>query len=105
MLQADFPDIYILATNKTVTVREFLKLSFACVDIDIVFEGEGVNEIGFEKKSGNKLIQINKDFFRPVEVDLLVGDYSHAKEKLGWEPSCSLEDLCKIMVEADLARN
>ena len=50
-------------------------------------------------------IQINKDFFRPVEVDLLVGDYSHAKEKLGWEPSCSLEDLCKIMVEADLARN
>jgi len=105
MLQVANPDTYILATNKTVSVREFVKLSFACVDIDLVFEGKGLSEVGFDKKSGKKLIQINKEYFRPVEVDLLVGDYSHAKEKLDWEPSCSLESLCEMMVEADLVRN
>ena len=105
MLQASKPDTYVLATNKTQTVREFVKMAFRAVGIDLVFEGEGVEEKGIDKKSGKILVKVNPKYFRPAEVDLLIGDYSKAKKELGWEPKTTLEELCKMMVEADIKRN
>ena len=105
MLQADKPDTYVLATNRTETVRDFVKMAFKAIDIDIVFEGEGVNEVGKDKKTGKVLVKVNPKYFRPAEVDLLIGDYSKAKKELGWEPKTTLEELCKMMVEADIKRN
>jgi GDPmannose 4,6-dehydratase len=105
MLQADKPDDYILATNRTETVRTFLSLSFKAVNIDISFEGEGVNEVGFNKANGKVIVKVNPDFYRPAEVDLLQGNADKANKILGWKPKISLEDLCKMMVDADLVRN
>jgi len=105
MLQAPKPDTYVLATNKTQTVREFVKIAFRAVDIDLVFEGEGIEERGIDKKNGKVLVKVNPKYFRPAEVDLLIGDYSKAKKELGWEPKTTLEELCKMMVEADIKRN
>ena len=105
MLQAEKPDTYILATNKTTPVRDFVKLAFKAAGIEIEFKGKGIEEVGIDKKSGKTLIKVNPKFFRPAEVDLLIGDYSKAKKELGWEPKTSLEELAKIMVEADLRRN
>jgi GDPmannose 4,6-dehydratase len=105
MLQASKPDTYVLATNRTETVRDFVKMSFKIVDIDLVFEGNGVDEKGIDKKTGKVLVKVNPKYFRPAEVDLLIGDYSKAKKELGWEPKTSLEELCKMMVEADIKRN
>ena len=105
MLQANKPDTYILATNRTETVRDFVKMAFKAVNIDLVFEGNGVNEKGIDKKSGKVLVKVDPKFFRPAEVELLIGDYSKAKQELGWEPKTTLEELCKIMVKADLKRN
>ena len=105
MLQVDEPDIFVLATNRTETVRDFVNLSFAAVGIDIAWQGEAENEVGVDSGSGKVIIQINPKFYRPTEVDLLIGDPGKAKEKLGWEPTTSLEALCKMMVEADLRRN
>ena len=105
MLQADKPDDYILASNRTETVRTFLSLSFKAVNIDISFEGEGVKEVGFNKANGKVIVKVNPDFYRPAEVDLLQGNADKANKILGWKPKISLEDLCKMMVEADLIRN
>jgi len=105
MLQASKPDTYVLATNRTETVRDFVKMAFKAVDIDLVFEGSGVDEKGIDKKTGKVLVKVNPKYFRPAEVDLLIGDYSKAKKELGWEPKTSLEELCKMMVEADIKRN
>ena len=105
MLQADKPDDYILATNRTETVRTFLSLSFKAVNIDISFEGEGVKEVGVNKANGKVIVKVNPDFYRPTEVDLLQGNADKANKILGWKPKISLEDLCKMMVEADLIRN
>lgn len=105
MMQANKPDTYVLATNRTETVRDFVKMAFKAVDIDIEFVGEGVNEKGIDKKNGKILVKVNPKYFRPAEVDLLIGDYSKAKKELGWEPKTSLEELCKMMVEADIRRN
>lgn len=105
MLQANKPDTYVLATNKTTTVRNFVKMAFKSVNIDIEFKGKGVNEIGFDKKTGKTLIKINPKYFRPAEVDLLIGNPSKAKKELGWEPKTTLEDLTQLMVKADIERN
>ena len=105
MLQSKKPDTYVLATNRTTTVRDFVKMAFKAVGIDIEFKGKGVNEIGINKKNGKTLIKINPKFFRPAEVDLLIGDASKAKKELGWEPKTSLESLTKLMVDADIKRN
>ena len=105
MLQAPQSDTYVLATNQTQTVREFVKLAFRAVDIDIEFKGKGVDEVGIDKSSGKTLVRVNPKFFRPAEVDLLIGDASKAKEELGWEPKCTLEELCDMMVQTDLTRN
>ena len=105
MLQAEKPDDYVLATNRAVTVRTFLSLSFKAADIDISFEGKGVEEVGFNKTSGKVLVRVNPKFYRPAEVDILQGCSEKAKKILGWEPKISLEDLCKMMVNADLTRH
>lgn len=105
MLQVDEPDTYVLATNRTVPVRDFVTLAFKAADIGIRWEGEGDKERGLDVDGGRELVRINEKYFRPAEVDLLIGDPAKAREKLGWEPATSLEDLCRMMVEADLIRN
>ena len=105
MLQANEPDTFVLATNRTVTVREFVEMAFKAAGIDIEFSGQHEQEFAVDTASGKKVMEIDRQFYRPAEVDLLLGDPSKAKEKLGWEPTTSLEELCKIMVEADLRRN
>ncbi|MEM3063018.1 MAG: GDP-mannose 4,6-dehydratase [Nitrososphaerota archaeon] len=101
MLQQDEPDDYVLATGETHTVREFVELAFNYLDIEIVWEGEGIKEKGFDRKSGKCLIEIHPRYFRPIDVHVLMGDYKKAKQKLGWEPKVKFKELVKIMVEAD----
>ena len=105
MLQADEPDTYVLATNRTVPVREFVTQAFKAAEVEIRWEGEGEQERGLDADGGRELIRINPKFYRPAEVELLIGDPAKARAKLGWEPKTSLEDLCRMMVEADLKRN
>lgn len=105
MLQVDEPDTYVLATNRTVPVRDFVTQAFAAAGICLCWEGEGEQERGLDADGGKVLVRINPRFYRPAEVDLLIGNPAKAKEKLGWEPKTSLEDLCRMMVEADLKRN
>jgi len=104
ILQHDKPDDFVLATNETHTVREFVENAFKVVGIDIEWEGEGVNEIGKDANTGKVLVKVNPEFFRPAEVDILIGDYSKAKKELGWEPKVKFEELVKMMVEKDLER-
>lgn len=104
MLQAEAPDSYILATNRTETVRYFVEMAFKAVNIDIEWHGSGDSEYGVNLADGKKIVKVNPSFYRPAEVDLLIGDYSKAKNVLGWEPTTTLEDLCKIMVEEDMNR-
>lgn len=105
MLQIEMPDNFILATQRTETVREFVRLAFKAVDINIEFKGSGINEIGFNALNGKKIVEINSKYFRPSEVDLLIGDASKAKNILNWSPTTSLEELCSMMVKADIDRN
>ena len=102
MLQQEKPDDYILATNESHTVREFVEEACGLLDIDLAWEGEGINEIGINRKNNAKIIQVNPMYFRPAEVDVLQGDYSKAKKILGWEPKVRFKELVKIMVESDL---
>lgn len=104
MLQQRHGDDYILATNRTTSVRSFLKMAFSFVGIDIGFEGSGPNEVGLCQRTGKVLVKVDPDYYRPTEVDLLIGDPSKAKHQLGWEPKISVEALCKEMVQADLYR-
>lgn len=103
MLQQETPDDYVLSTNETHTVREFIEEACRVIGIDLIWEGEGVEERGVDKKSGKVIIEIDPKYFRPAEVDLLIGDNTKAKEKLGWEPKTKFRELVKIMVESDLA--
>ena len=105
MLQADEPDTFVLATNRTETVRDFVSMAFKAAGIEIRFEGSDENEIGIDATNGKTLVRINPKFYRPAEVELLIGDPAHARNTLGWEPKTTLEELCKMMVEADLRRN
>jgi len=105
MLQAKEPDNFVLATNRTETVREFVDMAFKAAGYKLRFEGEEQGEVGIDTKSGKTLVRVNPKFYRPAEVDLLIGDPARAKEKLGWEPTTTLEQLCAMMVEADLRRN
>jgi len=102
MMQAEKADDYVLATNETHSVREFVELSCKHLDIDLEWQGEGVNEKGIDKKTNKVIIEISPRYFRPAEVDLLIGDYSKAKAELGWDPQVKFEELVKIMIEADL---
>lgn len=105
MLQVDEPDTYVLATNRTETVRDFVKMAFKAADIDVEFSGREGLEVAVDKATGKIVMRVDPRFYRPAEVDLLIGDPTKAKEELGWEPETSLEELCQKMVEADLRRN
>jgi GDPmannose 4,6-dehydratase len=105
MLQADAPDTFVLATNRTETVRDFVELAFAGVDRSIEWSGKAEKEIGKCAKTGKVLVRINPEFYRPAEVDLLIGDPSKAKRVLGWQADTTLEQLCDMMVKADIKRN
>ena len=105
MLQADKPDTYVLATNRTETVRDFVTMSFKAADIQIEWSGEAENEIAKDKLTGNVVVRINPKFYRPAEVELLIGDPKKAEKELGWKPKTTLEELCSMMVQADLRRN
>lgn len=105
MLQADEPDTFVLATNRTETVRDFVRMAFKAADIDVEFSGKGEQETAVDTASGKAVMRIDPRYYRPAEVDLLIGDPAKATDKLGWAPKTSLEELCKMMVEADLRRN
>ncbi len=104
ILQQDKPDDYVLATGETNTVRRFVYLTFKELGIKIRWSGSGVNEVGIDDSSGNKVVRVNPKYFRPTEVDVLVGDSSKAKKGLKWAPKTNLENLIKIMVKADLEK-
>ncbi len=103
MMTADRPDSYVLATNKTTSVRDFVSAAFAVAGIELHFEGDGVNERGLDSKGVARVV-VDPQFFRPAEVDLLLGDYTKAKEELGWAPGTSVDELIEQMVAADLER-
>ncbi|AOI56803.1 GDP-mannose 4,6-dehydratase [Burkholderia diffusa] len=105
MLQADEPDTFVLATNRTETVRDFVTMAFKAAGYTLRFEGTADNERGIDVATGKTLVSVNPKFYRPAEVELLIGDPAKAKEKLGWTPETNLETLCAMMVEADLRRN
>nr|WP_295712839.1 GDP-mannose 4,6-dehydratase [uncultured Halomonas sp.] len=104
MLQADTPDTFVLATNRTETVRDFVTLAFKAAEIELRWEGQGEDEFAVDVATGNKVVVINPRFYRPAEVELLIGSPEKATQVLGWKPETSLEDLCRMMVEADLKR-
>lgn len=101
MLQAEKADTFVLATNTTTTVRDFVKFAFETIDIPIEFIGEGVDEKGVDRH-GKVLVEINKSLFRPAEVDLLIGDASKAEKQLGWKPTTDVKSLCEMMVKDDI---
>jgi GDPmannose 4,6-dehydratase len=105
MLQADEPDTFVLATNRTETVRDFVRMAFKAADIELDFSGKDDKEIAVDAATGKTVMQVDPRFYRPAEVDLLIGDPAKAGEKLGWKPQTSLEELCRMMVQADLRRN
>ncbi|KIF62177.1 GDP-mannose 4,6-dehydratase [Pseudomonas koreensis] len=105
MLQADEPDTFVLATNRTETVRDFVTMAFKAVGIDLAWSGAAEDEKGTDLATGKVLVTINPKFYRPTEVELLIGNPAKAKAALGWEPKTTLEELCRMMVEADLRRN
>jgi GDPmannose 4,6-dehydratase len=105
MLQADEPDTFVLATNRTETVRDFVRMAFKGAGIALDFEGSEESETAVDTATGKTVMRINPKFYRPAEVELLIGDPAKAKSKLGWEPKTTLEQLCQMMVEADLRRN
>lgn len=103
MMQAKEPDTFILATGKTTSVRDFVEYAFKVIGIDIRWEGSGADEKGYDKKNGALLVLVNPKFYRPAEVDILLGDASKAKKILGWEPKVSIPQLAEIMVKNDIA--
>ncbi|HDR9488012.1 TPA: GDP-mannose 4,6-dehydratase [Burkholderia aenigmatica] len=105
MLQAKTPDTYVLATNRTETVRDFVTMAAKAADLDLAWEDQGEKELAIDRKSGKVIVRINPKFYRPAEVDLLIGDPAKAHEELDWKPHTSLEQLCAMMVEADIRRN
>lgn len=102
MLQQDKPDDYVIATNETHTVREFIEVAAKQLGMQLRWKGKGIKEVGIDDKTGNTIIKIDPYYFRPAEVDLLIGDASKAKEQLGWKPKVTFEGLVKLMVSSDL---
>jgi GDPmannose 4,6-dehydratase len=105
MMQHDEPDTFVLATNRTETVRDFVSMAFKAACYDIAFAGEGEAETAVDTATGKTILRINPEFYRPAEVELLIGDPAKATRLLGWTPQTTLEELCRMMVEADLRRN
>lgn len=105
ILQAAEPDTFVLATNRTETVRDFVRMAFKGAEITVEFKGSHEQETALDTATGKTVMRINPKFYRPSEVELLIGDPAKANTKLGWEPKTTLEQLCQMMVEADLRRN
>jgi GDPmannose 4,6-dehydratase len=105
MLQTDEPDTFVLATNRTETVRDFVRMAFRGAGINIDFRGQARDEIAVDTSNGKTVMRINPQYYRPAEVELLFGNAAKAAAKLGWKPTVTLEQLCQMMVEADLRRN
>ncbi len=105
MLQAPAPETFVLATGRTETVRDFATMAFRAAGMTIEWRGEGLHETAVDTASGRTVVRINRKYYRPAEVDLLIGDPAKASEKLGWRTQTTLEELCRMMVEADLRRN
>lgn len=104
MMQISQPDTFVLATNRTETVREFVSMSAEAAGYQLNFEGSGEKEVGIDTVTGRTLVQVNPAFYRPAEVELLIGDPSKAERVLGWKPTTTLEDLCTMMVREDILR-
>jgi GDPmannose 4,6-dehydratase len=104
MLQQEKPDDYVIASGETHSVREFAEFACAAAGFDVVWKGKDVEEKGIDKKTGRTLIEISPEFLRPTEVDILLGDYSKAREELGWQPRTKFQDLVRIMVDADIKK-
>ena len=104
ILQQEKPEDYVLATGETHTVREFADFAFKELDMELEWMGKGVEEKGIEKKTGKVRIAVNPKYFRPTEVDLLIGDATKAKNELGWEPRTTFSELVKRMVKMDLEK-
>ena len=102
MLQQDEPDDYVLATGETTEVRQFVEWAFADVGIELEFSGSGIDEKGLCRKTGRCLVEVDPRYFRPTEVDLLIGDPAKAKQKLGWQHTTPVRELAREMVAADL---
>lgn len=105
MLQIDEPGTFVLATNKTQTVRDFVSLAFKSINVEIIWEGSAEKEKGIDARTGKTRITVNPKFYRPAEVELLIGDASKANKKLDWSPKTTLEELCEMMVQKDIERN
>ena len=105
MLQADMPDTYVLATNRTETVRDFVAMAGKAAGFELEFRGAAEQEVAVDRATGRTLMRVNPRFYRPAEVELLIGDPAKAHRELGWKPSTALEQLCDMMVAADLRRN
>jgi len=105
MLQVDQPDTFVLATNRTETVRDFVRMAFQGAGIEVEFRGKDLEEIGVDTATGKTVMRISPKFHRPAEVDLLIGSAEKAERILGWNPQTSLEQLCQMMVREDLRRN
>ena len=101
MLQVDTPDDYVLSTNEFHSVREFVEKSFALKGFDIKWKGSGIEEIGYDENTGKEMIYVSEKYFRPTEVDELLGDSTKAREKLGWKPEITFDQLVAEMVEKD----
>ena len=101
MLQQDKPDDFVLATGEAHTVREFVQIAFEKLGIKIKWEGQGIDELGINQDNGEVIVKVDPKYFRPTEVDILLGDPSKAKRKLGWEPKLKFHELASIMVESD----
>ena len=102
MLQQEKAEDFVIATGKTYSIRDFVELAFKYVDINILWKGEGLNETGIDKNTGKVLVEVDPQYFRPAEVELLWGDPAKAKKKMNWEPKTSLEELVEIMMDYDL---
>ncbi|PLZ04265.1 GDP-mannose 4,6-dehydratase [Burkholderia sp. WAC0059] len=105
MLQADEPDTYVLATGRTETVRDFVRMAFTAAGYQLEWSGRAERETGVDVATGKVLVRVNPRYYRPAEVDLLIGSAHKARTKLGWQPQTTLEQLCQMMVNADLTRN
>jgi GDPmannose 4,6-dehydratase len=104
MLQQEKPDDFVLATGETHSVKEFIETAFSELEMDLVWKGEKEKEIGIAKKDGKVLVEVDPRYYRPTEVDLLIGNPAKAKEKLGWVPKTTFHDLAKMMANADLEK-
>ena len=102
MLQQDTPEDFVIATGETYSVREFVELAFAVIDVRVVWQGNGVEEIGYNERTGAEIVLVDKNYFRPTEVDCLQGNAAKSKELLGWQAKTSLAELVTMMIREDL---